>query len=338
MTPNLDVNFIKLKMKLLKRLNNTYFRSVLNKSNHSHQNLVPSGGELSCVASLIPPIPPLRGETGYPALAPIEKAEVLADTLRKQFEPNTDPMFDNPIVSGKVKEAVESFANTPHINNLSPVTASEVIDFIKTLKPNKSPRLDQISNSMLKNLPLKCILYLTFLMNVLMQNCYFTKCWKGAVQILHLEEGGGLMTAGESSKSSDMLYYNVSPSEEEELISASASDSRDCKILFSNGGRTAIGKSSMSTEVGESFFSFFLFVTSLKSVKPGEAEAISLNGATGGKEGTDRLVIAEGALGVEADRLELESAEISGLVWVDGPVAFFHRKNLTISGCCCLRF
>ncbi|GBM81687.1 hypothetical protein AVEN_92816-1 [Araneus ventricosus] len=90
------------------------------------------------------------GETGYPALAPIEKAEVLADSLRKQFEPNTDPIFDNPIVSGNVHEAVESFANTPHINNLSSVTASEVIDFIKTLKPNKSPGLDQISNRMLK--------------------------------------------------------------------------------------------------------------------------------------------------------------------------------------------
>ncbi|GBO27900.1 hypothetical protein AVEN_275548-1 [Araneus ventricosus] len=49
----------------------------------------------------------------------------------------------------------------------------------------------------------------------------------------YLEEGGGLMTAGESSKFSDMLYSNVSPSDaEEELISASASDSRDCKILF----------------------------------------------------------------------------------------------------------
>ncbi|GBM35555.1 putative RNA-directed DNA polymerase from transposon X-element, partial [Araneus ventricosus] len=130
-----------------------------------------------------PPIPPLRGETGYPALAPIEKAEVLADSLRKQFEPNTDPIFDNPIVSGKVHEAVESFANTPHINNLSSVTASEVIDFIKILKPNKSPGLDQISNRMLKNLPLKFILYLTFLMNVLMQNCYFPKCWKTAVVV-----------------------------------------------------------------------------------------------------------------------------------------------------------
>ncbi|GBM44057.1 hypothetical protein AVEN_223179-1 [Araneus ventricosus] len=66
-----------------------------------------------------------------------------------------------------------------------------------------------------------------------------------------LEEGGGLITAGESSKSSDMLYSNVSPSDAEgDLISASASDSRDCNILLSNGGRTAIGRSSVSTEVG----------------------------------------------------------------------------------------
>ncbi|GBN11287.1 hypothetical protein AVEN_206199-1 [Araneus ventricosus] len=84
---------------------------------------------------LIPPSLHLE-ETGSPALAPIEKAEIIADSLGKQFESNTDPMFDNPIVSGKVKEAVENFVNTPHINNLSPVTAFEVIDFIKTLKPN----------------------------------------------------------------------------------------------------------------------------------------------------------------------------------------------------------
>ncbi|GBO37798.1 hypothetical protein AVEN_16094-1 [Araneus ventricosus] len=66
-----------------------------------------------------------------------------------------------------------------------------------------------------------------------------------------LGEGGGLITVDESSKSSDMLYSKASSSDkEEELISASASDSQDCKILFSNGGRTAIGKSSMSTVVG----------------------------------------------------------------------------------------
>ncbi|GBL60770.1 hypothetical protein AVEN_228781-1, partial [Araneus ventricosus] len=57
------------------------------------------------------------------------------------------------------------------------------------------------------------------------------------------EEGEGLITAGESSKSSDKSYSKTTSSDEEELISASASDSRDCKSCFSNGGRTAIGRS-----------------------------------------------------------------------------------------------
>ncbi|GBM24439.1 hypothetical protein AVEN_130992-1 [Araneus ventricosus] len=50
-------------------------------------------------------------------------------------------------------------------------------------------------------------------------------------------EEGGLVTAGESSKSSDMSYSKASSSDkEEELISASAPDSRDSKTVFSNGG------------------------------------------------------------------------------------------------------
>ncbi|GBN39925.1 hypothetical protein AVEN_21760-1, partial [Araneus ventricosus] len=57
-----------------------------------------------------------------------------------------------------------------------------------------------------------------------------------------LEEGGGLITAGEFSKSSDMSYSEASSSDkEEELISASASDSRDCKTVFSNGGSWLVG-------------------------------------------------------------------------------------------------
>ncbi|CAL1290498.1 unnamed protein product, partial [Larinioides sclopetarius] len=42
-----------------------------------------------------------------------------------------------------------------------------------------------------------------------------------------------------------------SSEKQEELISASASDSRDCKSLFSNGGRTATEGSSMSSEIGQ---------------------------------------------------------------------------------------
>ncbi|GBN17203.1 hypothetical protein AVEN_87585-1, partial [Araneus ventricosus] len=58
-----------------------------------------------------------------------------------------------------------------------------------------------------------------------------------------LEGGGGLITAGESSKSSDMLYSKASSSDaKEELISASASGSRDCKVLFPMEGQQPLVK------------------------------------------------------------------------------------------------
>ncbi|GBN90814.1 putative RNA-directed DNA polymerase from transposon X-element [Araneus ventricosus] len=59
----------------------------------------------------------------------------------------------------------------------------EVADFIKRLKPNKASGLDLISNRMLKNLPLKCILYITFILNLMMEKCYFPQCWKTAVVV-----------------------------------------------------------------------------------------------------------------------------------------------------------
>ncbi|GBM48857.1 hypothetical protein AVEN_36915-1 [Araneus ventricosus] len=126
-----------------------------------------------------------------------------------------------------------------------------------------------------------------------------------------LEEGGGLLTASESSKSSDILYSKASSSDKEELISASASDSRDYKTVtvFSNRGRTAIGVN----RIGESFFSLFLFETSLKSVKSGEAKASSLTGKTDGEEEIGKLVIGGDALAIESGDLELE-IEITGLV------------------------
>ncbi|GBM15833.1 hypothetical protein AVEN_260115-1 [Araneus ventricosus] len=79
-----------------------------------------------------------------------------------------------------------------------------------------------------------------------------------------LEEGGGLKTAGESSKSSDMLCSKTSSSDkEEELISASASDSRNCESPISNGGRTAIRRSTVSTVLQPSLVIVVLCVIEL---------------------------------------------------------------------------
>ncbi|GBM03203.1 hypothetical protein AVEN_70617-1 [Araneus ventricosus] len=150
---------------------------------------------------------------------------------------------------------------------------------------------------------------------------------------LGLEEGGGLITAGESSKSSDMLYSVASSSDkEDELISASTSDSRDCRRIFFNGGRTAIGRSSVSTEGGLvvakgfnadcwvemlSFVGIELGTARLKSLTSGKAKASSLTGATDGEDGIFKLVIGGDAF-VESDDLELGTADPFGFFWTDG--------------------
>ncbi|GFU34366.1 hypothetical protein TNCV_1991521 [Trichonephila clavipes] len=43
---------------------------------------------------------PLKGALGSIAVAPIEKAEVIADSLQKQFEPNTN--VENPRFSAHI--------------------------------------------------------------------------------------------------------------------------------------------------------------------------------------------------------------------------------------------
>ncbi|GFT54997.1 RNA-directed DNA polymerase from mobile element jockey [Trichonephila clavipes] len=56
-------------------------------------------------------IPSLKGALGSIAVAPIEKAEVIADSLQKQFEPNTD--VENPRLSAHIQRKVQKFLDSP---------------------------------------------------------------------------------------------------------------------------------------------------------------------------------------------------------------------------------
>ncbi|GFW08927.1 RNA-directed DNA polymerase from mobile element jockey [Trichonephila clavipes] len=53
----------------------------------------------------------LQGALGRIAVAPIEKAEVIADSLQKQFEPNTD--VENPRFSAHIQRKVPRFLDSP---------------------------------------------------------------------------------------------------------------------------------------------------------------------------------------------------------------------------------
>ncbi|GFT18704.1 probable RNA-directed DNA polymerase from transposon X-element [Trichonephila clavipes] len=57
-------------------------------------------------------IPPLKGALGSIAITPIEKAEVIADSLQDQFEPNH--VVFRELFDQRIHDEVNNFINTPH--------------------------------------------------------------------------------------------------------------------------------------------------------------------------------------------------------------------------------
>ncbi|GFS64203.1 RNA-directed DNA polymerase from mobile element jockey [Trichonephila clavipes] len=124
---------------------------------------------------------PLKGTLGSVANRPLEKAEVIADSLQKQFEPNTEA--ENDRFTARTQRKIKRFLDAPTCLDLEKTTPGEVQEYIKKLKINKSPALDLITNRILKNLPLKFALFIVMLFNLLMENCHFPKNWKTAVMV-----------------------------------------------------------------------------------------------------------------------------------------------------------
>ncbi|GFX84829.1 probable RNA-directed DNA polymerase from transposon X-element [Trichonephila clavipes] len=122
-----------------------------------------------------------EGALGSVANHPLEKAEVIADSLQKQFEPNTKA--ENDRFTARAQRKIKRFMDAPTCLDLEKTTPGEVQEYIKKLKINKSPRLDLITNRILKNLPLKFVLFIVMLFNLIMENCYFPKNWKTAVVV-----------------------------------------------------------------------------------------------------------------------------------------------------------
>ncbi|GFU89529.1 probable RNA-directed DNA polymerase from transposon X-element [Trichonephila clavipes] len=125
---------------------------------------------------------PLKGALGSIAVAAIEKAKVIADSLQKQFEPNTD--VESPRLSAHKQRKVQRLLDSPTCMDLEKTSPSELQEFIKNLKPNKSPGIELIKNRILKNILTKFIIFIVLLLKMLfVKNCYFLKSWRMVVVI-----------------------------------------------------------------------------------------------------------------------------------------------------------
>ncbi|GFV54435.1 putative RNA-directed DNA polymerase from transposon X-element [Trichonephila clavipes] len=97
-------------------------------------------------------IPPLKGALGSIAITPIEKAEVIADSLQEQFEPNH--VAGRELFDQRIHDEVNNFINTPHVQEIEPTTPTEVLSYVQRLKPRKSPDLIKLLIVCLKIFPL----------------------------------------------------------------------------------------------------------------------------------------------------------------------------------------
>jgi hypothetical protein len=131
-------------------------------------------------------IPPIKAG-GNLKLSSQEKADAIASSLAETFR-NSNRYSP---AETEVAESIQAIDNA----ELEPITAdilatpTEIKKIIKILKTSKSPGVDEVNNRLLKNLPRKGIVYLTYLINACLKLGYFPNSWKKASVVPILKPG-----------------------------------------------------------------------------------------------------------------------------------------------------
>jgi hypothetical protein len=131
------------------------------------------------------PSPPLVTPSGF-AFADSEKAEAIADSLEEQFQPVTDHSV--PAVIQKVDEELESYLQTP-ASEPQLTNPDEVQAALRGLKLGKAPGPSGVPNRALKHLPMRAVLLLVHIFNVVLRTHHFPTGWKHARVISILKPG-----------------------------------------------------------------------------------------------------------------------------------------------------
>lgn len=120
-------------------------------------------------------VPPLRTGDGGWARSDLEKAELFADQLVKTFTPHS--ICSNPLPD------LESGSSDP-IKLFSPLEVAKELD---RLNSKKAPGTDNITATMLKELPKKGIVLLTYICNAVIRLKHVPSDWKTAKIIMILK-------------------------------------------------------------------------------------------------------------------------------------------------------
>ena len=117
-------------------------------------------------------VPPIRNARGHWTGKNDEKAEIFAQHLETVFQPHNGPTN------------VDSTPVYQPIKLIKPVTPMEVAIEIDNLNPKKAPGIDELSPGLLKELPRKAVIMLTYLFNACFRLKYIPRCFKIAQIIM----------------------------------------------------------------------------------------------------------------------------------------------------------
>ncbi|GBM69812.1 putative RNA-directed DNA polymerase from transposon BS, partial [Araneus ventricosus] len=186
----------------------------------------------------------------------IEKAEAIADNLALQFQNND---LSHPPTEFIVERRIKLLNRKPAMNKIKPCTPAEVADEIAKLKNRKCPGKDRITNLMLKHLPKRTIVRITYLINCVIKLSHFPKSWKTAVVV-------PIYKAGKNAQSPDSyrpisLLSSLSKLAESIILNRLEAETEDKLIPFQFGFRKGLSTTEqllrMTEHIREGFDNYF---------------------------------------------------------------------------------
>ncbi|KAL7745053.1 hypothetical protein ACLKA6_008120 [Drosophila palustris] len=113
------------------------------------------------------------------ARSDLDIAEEFANDLCERFTP-----FDLATDEEVLVTTTFSGVNLGPIAHISPISAPEVVEQVKRLKPNKAPGHDGLDGKTIKALPDEAIAALTNIFNAMLQFSHFPPLWKEALIVM----------------------------------------------------------------------------------------------------------------------------------------------------------
>lgn len=129
------------------------------------------------------PVRPLLHNDGTQRYRAEDRAEIFAEHLERQFQPNPST---NSSQEASIERRLEEYFAEPITPDEDPIFFSpgQVRMAIRRTKPRKAPGDDGITNSALRHLPHKTVAALTRLFNGIMRTGHFPQRWKSGRVIM----------------------------------------------------------------------------------------------------------------------------------------------------------